>query len=449
MFDTTAKFVQESMRGFALYAHQELKLVPERHYRVTRVIDTPKVASVFVAINPKLLSPLQKIDTQLSMAMGFPEGMTVNISRHHGYVIRLELPKPENLVFGLCDKDLPPGRRQSVNPYLGIDVVKELVTANFGASTNAHALVAGMTGSGKTEMIQMLVAALSRSNSPRDLQFFIVDEGKGGRRLSIFNGKAHLAHPVITEFDEALQCIAFLVKEMERRKTLQIADADMPHLFLVIDELADLLDQDKESRKWVITALKRLGQKAREFKIHVIVGTQFVTLEDIGPLRRNLGLKLVGRVEDSTAADTATGRGGTGAERLLGEGDFIIVDPTNRMKPVIRFQAAQVSQDVFDILPPGNNSVEFDSTDCPIHIIESSVAGRPPDPLEPDYIANMVVRRHFDGPPSSEYTIEGWCRPDGRRVNINKARRHYEIAGPVYDKLVEAGIIDPVTGEEI
>ena len=106
---------------------------------------------------------------------------------------------------------------------------------------------------------------------------------------------------------------------------------------MVIDELADLL---MVGGKQVQEALTRLTQRGREAGIHVVAATQKPTSEVLGPLvKANFPVRLVGKVTSAGDARTASGWSGTGAERLLGRGDFLAVAEGR----VIRFQAAHVS----------------------------------------------------------------------------------------------------------
>jgi DNA segregation ATPase FtsK/SpoIIIE-like protein len=110
-----------------------------------------------------------------------------------------------------------------------------------------------------------------------------------------------------------------------------------PSIALVIDELADLLMVGGKS---VQHALTRLTQRGREAGIHVVAATQKPTSDVLGPLvKANFPVRLVGKVTSASDARTATGWSGTGAERLLGRGDFLAVAEGR----VTRFQAAHVS----------------------------------------------------------------------------------------------------------
>jgi len=149
--------------------------------------------------------------------------------------------------------------------------------------------------------------------------------------FSLFDGLPHLARPVIHEVDEASEALQSLVRLMERRVSCT------PRIVVVIDELADLLMTGGQAVQWALT---RLTQRGREAGIHVVAATQKPTAAILGPLvKANFPVRLVGRVTSIEDARTATGWSGTGAERLMGRGDFIAVAEGR----VMHFQAAHVS----------------------------------------------------------------------------------------------------------
>jgi S-DNA-T family DNA segregation ATPase FtsK/SpoIIIE len=92
--------------------------------------------------------------------------------------------------------------------------------------------------------------------------------------------------------------------------------------------------------KSVQVPLTRLTQRGREAGIHIIAATQKPTAAVLGPLvKANFPVRLTGRVTSIADARTATGWSGTGAERLMGRGDFLAVAEGR----VTRFQTAYVS----------------------------------------------------------------------------------------------------------
>ncbi|MBE9470533.1 MAG: DNA translocase FtsK [Chloroflexi bacterium] len=204
----------------------------------------------------------------------------------------------------------------------------------------AHILVAGTTGSGKTALLQTMILSLAMVNSPpiggggREVSLVLIDPK--GCAFSLFEGLPHLARPVIRDMEETTEALQSLVRLMERRGQGD-KETGHPHVVIVIDELADLLMVGGKAIQWALT---RLTQRGREAGIHIIAATQKPTTAVLGSLvKANFPVRLVGRVTSVEDARTATGWSGTGAERLLGRGDFLAVAEGR----VMRFQAARVS----------------------------------------------------------------------------------------------------------
>jgi S-DNA-T family DNA segregation ATPase FtsK/SpoIIIE len=204
----------------------------------------------------------------------------------------------------------------------------------------AHVLIAGTTGSGKTALARTIVASLVLSNSQRTLQVVLIDPK--GRGFMPFEGLPHLLVPVVTRVDEALPLLQRLVGEMERRDAERRAE---PRLVVALDEMADLVQVGGREME---SALTRLTQRGREAGIHLVACTQKPTATVIGSLiKSNFPVRIVGSVASPEDAKVATGIGGTGAERLLGQGDFLVVAKGQ----VTRMQAAYASEgDVRDLV---------------------------------------------------------------------------------------------------
>lgn len=196
----------------------------------------------------------------------------------------------------------------------------------------AHVLICGTTGSGKTALARTMITSLALTQSVRELGLVLIDPKRRGYRP--FEGLPHLAREIATTGDDAQATLGWLVALMEQRDR---TGSDLPRMICFIDELADLIMMGGNSVQALIT---RLIQRGRTAGIHLIACTQKPTVTAIGSLAKsNFPVRLVGSVTSPEDAKVATGLKQTGAEKLLGRGDFLLV-----MKgQVQRFQAAYVS----------------------------------------------------------------------------------------------------------
>ena len=119
---------------------------------------------------------------------------------------------------------------------------------------------------------------------------------------------------------------------MERRDRDLVA---RPRIVIVIDELADLLQTCGSALEALLT---RLTQRGRSAGISVVACTPKPIARAVGTLiKANFPVRLVGRVTSKSDALVATGISGSGAEKLSGRGDFLLIAGGE----TIRFQAAQ------------------------------------------------------------------------------------------------------------
>lgn len=211
-----------------------------------------------------------------------------------------------------------------------------------------HMLVAGATGSGKSVCLNGIIISLLYQNGPDDLKFIMVDPKRV--ELGVYAGIPHLLVPPIVKADEAVNALKWAVREMERRldylSKFGARDIDsynakskekMPRIVIVIDELADLMIQNKREVEAVIV---RIAQMARAAGIHLILATQRPSVDVItGTIKANIPTRLAfavaSQVDSKTILDTA------GADKLLGRGDMLMSTP--ELSKPRRVQGAYVS----------------------------------------------------------------------------------------------------------
>jgi S-DNA-T family DNA segregation ATPase FtsK/SpoIIIE len=134
-----------------------------------------------------------------------------------------------------------------------------------------------------------------------------------------------------TDGPSAIARLRWLVQEMERRDAAQVS---LPVLVVAVDELADLLQTGGSEVEALLT---RLSQRGREAGIHLVAATQKPTAALIGAaMKANFPVRLVGAVASRDEARYASGITDSGAEKLEGKGDFLLITKGEQ----VRFQAA-------------------------------------------------------------------------------------------------------------
>ncbi|MEV8318985.1 FtsK/SpoIIIE domain-containing protein [Streptomyces sp. NPDC059900] len=175
-----------------------------------------------------------------------------------------------------------------------------------------HGLIAGTTGSGKSELLQTIVAALAVANTPENMTFVLVDY-KGG---SAFKDCVKLPHTVgmVTDLDAHLveRALESLGAELKRREhILAAADAKdiedyqdlvrrdpshapVPRLLIVIDEFASMVRDLPD----FVTGLVNIAQRGRSLGIHLLLATQRPSGVVSPEIRANTNLRIALRVTD-------------------------------------------------------------------------------------------------------------------------------------------------------
>jgi S-DNA-T family DNA segregation ATPase FtsK/SpoIIIE len=286
------------------------------------------------------------LSEEIAMSLGAP---SCRVYRQQGQV-EVEVPRAQGKVVRLMPlaQRLAREGRATVPPataVLGLDQEGVPLLLRLPSPNVAHVLIAGTTGSGKTALLRTVVASLAIHNPQRALQLVLVDPK--GRGFSPFAGLPHLLVPVVSRAGAAAEVLGRLVQEMERRDAEGRSE---PRLVVALDELADLVQTAGASFE---AGLVRLMQRGREAGIHVVACTQKPAAAVLskrsgigGLVKSNFPVRLVGAVASPEDAKVATGLAGTGAERLLGQGDFLVVAKGQ----VTRMQAAYIAPEEIRLL---------------------------------------------------------------------------------------------------
>ena len=234
---------------------------------------------------------------------------------------------------------------------LGKDIIGNPVVVDLAKMP--HVLVAGTTGSGKSVGINAMILSLLYKAEARDVRLLMIDPKM--LEMSVYEGIPHLLAPVVTDMKQAAYGLTWCVNEMERRykllsklgvRNLAGYNAKMdeakargelignpfsltpespeplerlPHIVVVIDELADLM---MVIGKKIEELIARLAQKARAAGIHLILATQRPSVDVItGLIKANIPTRISFKV--SSKIDSRTILDQMGAEALLGLGDML------------------------------------------------------------------------------------------------------------------------------
>ncbi|MCE7791424.1 DNA translocase FtsK [Salipaludibacillus sp. CUR1] len=219
-----------------------------------------------------------------------------------------------------------------------------------------HGLIAGATGSGKSVCVNSILTSILYKATPDEVRLLLIDPKMV--ELAPYNEVPHLAAPVITDPKEATKSLKWAVSEMENRyeKFAKAGARDisrynekmkksgneksvLPYLLIVVDELADLM---MVSPQEVEDSICRIAQKARACGIHLLVATQRPSVDVItGLIKANIPTRVAFSV--SSQVDSRTILDGSGAEKLLGRGDMLMLE--NGSSKPLRVQGTFVSDD--------------------------------------------------------------------------------------------------------
>lgn len=233
-----------------------------------------------------------------------------------------------------------------------------------------HMLVAGATGAGKSCCINSIIVSLLYKASPDEVRLILIDPKRV--ELSVYEGIPHLMlDEIICDVDKAIRALNWAITEMLRRieffkqmgyRNIEDYNADcqttgnekMPRIVIIVDELADLMDNGKKA---VEDAINRIARLARAVGIHLILATQRPSVDVVsGTIKNNLPSRIAFKVTSGPDSRTILDAGG--ADKLLGNGDMLFMTPKTSLPT--RMQGAFISnpevKKVVDFLKANNES---------------------------------------------------------------------------------------------
>ncbi len=338
---------------------------------------------------------------------------------------------------------------------LGRDIGGNAVVADVAKMP--HGLIAGATGSGKSVCINTIIMSILYKATPDEVKLLMIDPKVV--ELGIYNGIPHLLVPVVTDPRKASGALGWAVTEMEKRYKM-FADRGvrdlagynrfvealpeeekgeiekMPHIVIIIDELADLM---MTAPNEVEDSINRIAAKARAAGMHLIIATQRPSVDVVtGVIKANIPTRIAFAV--SSQIDSRTILDSAGAEKLLGRGDMLF-SPVGSSKPN-RIQGCFVSDEeveaVVDYIK-GDRTADYD--DNVMVEIERQAAvekkqrtGLIEDGPDEDPVLKEAIQIVVENGMASTSFLQ-------RKLKLGYAR-----AGRIIDEMEQRGIVGPYEG---
>ncbi|MES4827003.1 FtsK/SpoIIIE domain-containing protein [Streptomyces anthocyanicus] len=311
--DAEARPAQQVAGGFPSFQawHTNTPAEPEQRARAEKLRLRVEEAGVerITGVRPDFVTPawclrLARSLSALRDISGETEDSALPGSSRLLDVLQLEPPTADAI-----------GARWRMGGQSTMAVIGESYDGPFGIDMRKdgpHGLIAGTTGSGKSELLQTIVAALAVANTPENMTFVLVDY-KGG---SAFKDCVKLPHTVgmVTDLDAHLveRALESLGAELKRREhILAAADAKdiedyqdlvrrdpshapVPRLLIVIDEFASMVRDLPD----FVTGLVNIAQRGRSLGIHLLLATQRPSGVVSPEIRANTNLRIALRVTD-------------------------------------------------------------------------------------------------------------------------------------------------------
>jgi S-DNA-T family DNA segregation ATPase FtsK/SpoIIIE len=411
--------------------------------RVVGMVSGPRVTRYELQLAPGIkVSRVSQLRDDLAYALATTE-IRILAPIPGKQAVGVEVPNlAANLVtLGDIYADLPAGA-SPLTAWLGKDISGHGVACDLARMP--HLLIAGTTGSGKSGCINAILCSILLRATPDDVRMILVDPKRV--ELNHYEAIPHLLTPVVTNMKNASLVLQNVVREMETRYEImgaakarnlgelnaaraELGRDTMPHILVVIDELADLM---MVSPAEVEDAIIRLAQKSRAVGIHLVLATQSPRVDVItGMIKANVPSRIAFAVSSQTDSRVILDTGG--AEALLGQGDMLY-KPLGTSK-LQRLQGAYISEsETRDIVDACRRQAEPTFEE---ELLE------PPTDVEPEAL-------DADSDPVFEDAIRLVAQHQTASVSLlqRRLRVGYTRAGRLIDMLERRGIVSGYEGSK-
>ncbi len=386
-------------------------------------------------------------------------------------LVGIEVPNQSKAFVGLSGLLSSPEFSEETVPLfiaLGKDIAGSAHYANIGKMP--HLLVAGTTGSGKSVMIHSIVTSLLYRNGPERLRFMMVDPKRV--ELTLYNEIPHLLTPVITDAKKCILGLKWAAKEMDRRYELlqlhkvqdiagyhnevvapahekyekaekrgaDLSSIDipepMPHIVIIIDELADIMTTYPRELE---AAIVRLAQMSRAVGIHLILSTQRPSAQVItGLIKANIPTRIALKV--SSLLESRIILDQSGAEKLLGAGDmlYLSADMAKPRRIQSPFLTTKEVKEIVSYLINNNSYTLPSAIDFSDNDGNGASAGIPFDQMEDEDNLDPLFSD------VKEFLIKE------KKASTSLIQRRFQVgygrAARIMDQLVSQGVISPSDG---
>lgn len=335
--------------------------------KVVGIHTGPVITQYEVALDTGLrLNKVTTLADDLALCLGVP-AVRIVAPLPGRNTVGIEVPNDHRQTVRLKDMILATTTKTSkfkLPIFLGKDVEGRPLV--YDMADMPHLLIAGRTGTGKSVCLNAIILSFLFTRRPDECRMIMIDPKKV--ELSEYGKVPHLMHPVVTDDKKAEAILGWAVDKMEERYELlrrarvrNIASYNdlgwdeilrrvdpqsedersalprkMPYIVIIVDEVGDLI---MSMKKEVESHIIRLAQKSRAAGIHLVLATQKPTVDVItGLIKSNLPARICFQV--ASRADSAVVLDEKGADKLLGKGDMLFLQPGT--STIVRAQGAYV-----------------------------------------------------------------------------------------------------------